>query len=114
MLAAAAVAAIGVLRDEPQRQQRVRGIARRVRTAFLDKGIAMGPGDSPIIPVILKSEHRAMEAAERLRDQGLLVIAIRPPTVAANTSRLRITLSSDHSDDEVEALIAAVSPLSFG
>jgi len=114
MLAAAAVAAIGVLRDEPQRQQRVRGIARRVRTALLDKGIAMCPGDSPIIPVILKSEHRAMEAAERLRDQGLLVIAIRPPTVAANTSRLRITLSSDHSDDEVEALISAVSPLRFG
>ncbi|HEV8378177.1 MAG TPA: aminotransferase class I/II-fold pyridoxal phosphate-dependent enzyme, partial [Tepidisphaeraceae bacterium] len=65
-------------------------------------------GDSPIIPVILGSEKRAMEAANSLREKQILAIAIRPPTVARETSRLRITLSCDHSDEEIDRLIKAL------
>ncbi len=103
---AAASAAIEVMRDEPERQQRVRELATRVRRALLPLGVT--PDDSPIIPIILGEAAKALAAAKSLEDEGLLVIAVRPPTVAHGSSRLRITLSCEHSDAEVSALIAAV------
>ena len=98
-IAAAAEAAIGVMRDEPYRQQRVRDLARRVRR---------DSGDCPIVPIVLGDESRALAAAEKLLNAGILVVAVRPPTVAKGTSRLRITLNCDHSDEEVERLIRAL------
>ena len=98
-VAAACAAAIEVMREEPQRQRRVRELAARVRSAF-----AL-PGDSPIIPVVLGESSAALAAAEELRNERLLVLPVRPPTVPRGTSRLRVTLSSDHSDDEVAHLI---------
>lgn len=106
--ASAAEAAIGIMRDEPHRQQRVLALARRVRDDLAAAGFSLPPGDSPIICVILKSEDRALAAAESLRKQGLLTAAVRPPTVAPNSSRLRITLSCEHSDDDIARLIAAL------
>jgi 8-amino-7-oxononanoate synthase len=110
--AAACEAAIGVMRDEPWRQQRLRALAQRVR-ARLPTRLPVGPGDSPIIPIVLGSETAAMEAAEALSQAGLLVMPIRPPTVARGTSRLRVTLSCDHSDAEIDQLLAALDALSM-
>jgi 8-amino-7-oxononanoate synthase len=106
--AAATTAAIQVMRDEPQRQTRVRELARRVRGKLQQAGLKLPSGDSPIIPIILGEEQRALEASERLRDKGILALAIRPPTVARGTSRLRVTLSCDHTDEEIDRLIAAL------
>jgi 8-amino-7-oxononanoate synthase len=66
---------------------------------------------SPIVPLILGAEQRALDAAAALLEQGLLVPAIRPPTVAEGTSRLRITLSAAHTDAEVDRLLAALAAL---
>jgi 8-amino-7-oxononanoate synthase len=107
--AAAAEAAIGVMRDEPHRQQRVRGLATRVRSELAAAGVTLPPGDSPILPIVLGNERAALEAARVLQDQGLWVLAIRPPTVPRGTSRLRVTLSSEHSDAEVRQLVAALA-----
>ncbi|HEV8607384.1 MAG TPA: 8-amino-7-oxononanoate synthase [Tepidisphaeraceae bacterium] len=107
-VASAIEAAIGVMKAEPQRQERVRELARRVREELKSGGQKISEGDSPIIPVILGSEKRAMEAANSLREKQILAIAIRPPTVARETSRLRITLSCDHSDEEIDRLIKAL------
>ena len=106
--AAAAEAAVGVMRDEPHRQARVRALARHVRGEVARIGLDLPPGDSPIVPVPLGSEAAALAAAERLRDRGLLVLAIRPPTVPRGTSRLRVTLSSEHRDCEVEMLLESL------
>ena len=103
--AAAAAAAVGVLRDEPGRQARVRAVARFVRAELAAAGFDLPPGDSPIVPVLLGSEAAALAAADRLRDRGLLALAIRPPTVPRGTSRLRVTLSSEHTDAEVATLL---------
>jgi 8-amino-7-oxononanoate synthase len=124
--AAAAVAAqtaIEILRDEPERQKRVRELARGVReeisnlefqisdlrSQISDFRFEIPPGDSPIIPVILGTEKRALAAAEALRSEGLLVVAVRPPTVPPASSRLRVTLSSEHSDEDVSRLLAALA-----
>ena len=102
-IAAACVAAVEVMRDEPQRQRRVRDLARRVRQAFAMEG------DSPIVPIVLGDESAALEAADKLRKEGFLVLAVRPPTVPRGTSRLRVTLSCEHSDEEVARLIEMLS-----
>jgi 8-amino-7-oxononanoate synthase len=110
-LAGGIVAAIEVARDEPWRQLRVRDLAIRVRSRLREKGISIPDGDSPIIPAIVGSESAALDAAERMRDKGLWVVAIRPPTVPPAASRLRITVSCAHEDDEIERLIEAVGDL---
>ncbi len=66
---------------------------------------------SPIIAVICGDTDRAREASDALLDRGLLVPAIRPPTVAPGTSRLRITLSAAHTEAQVDALAAALADL---
>jgi 8-amino-7-oxononanoate synthase len=99
--AATARAAIRVLRNEPERQRRLRDSASKIRAALR----ADGPIDSPIIPVILGDERAALDAAERLKEAGLWVVAVRPPTVRRGSSRLRITVSSEHTDGEIDALI---------
>jgi len=69
----------------------------------------IAPGHpSPIIPVVLGDERRALAASAALLDRGLLVPAIRPPTVAPGTSRLRIALSAAHTDEQVALLADAL------
>lgn len=66
---------------------------------------------SPIVPVVLGDEQAALDAATALLGRGLLVPAIRPPTVPPGTSRLRVTLSAAHTDAQVDALLAALATL---
>jgi 8-amino-7-oxononanoate synthase len=68
---------------------------------------------SPIVPVLCGDEHRALEAAASLLDRGLFVPAIRPPTVAPGTSRLRVTLSAAHTTARVDALVQTLADV-FG
>jgi 8-amino-7-oxononanoate synthase len=69
----------------------------------------IAPGHpSPIIPVVLGDERRALAASAALLERGLLVPAIRPPTVAPGTSRLRIALSAAHTDDQIALLADAL------
>ena len=74
-------------------------------------GLVPGPAPGPILPVVLGSETRALGASAALAARGFFVPAIRPPTVPAGTSRLRVTLSSAHTPEDVadlaEALIEA-------
>lgn len=71
-------------------------------------GRGWGLEDSPIIPVLLGEADRALAAAERLREAGLMVVAVRPPTVPQGSSRLRVTVSCDHGDADLERLILAL------
>ena len=108
MIATAARAAIAICHEEPQRQQRVRALARHVRSALSSAGISISAGDSPVIAIIVGEEEHALRDAQKLREKDMLVVAVRPPTVPRGSSRLRITLSSEHTDDEIEKLIEAV------
>jgi len=100
---AAALAALGVLRS-------AEGDALRDRLARHVERVRAGH-PSPIVPVVLGSEERTLAAAASLLDQGMLVPAIRPPTVAPGTSRLRVALSAAHSDEQVDALTHALAAL---
>ncbi|HEV7721232.1 MAG TPA: aminotransferase class I/II-fold pyridoxal phosphate-dependent enzyme [Iamia sp.] len=100
--AAAGHAALGIVRG-------VEGDALRARLrAHVDR---LAPGHpSPIVPVVLGTEEAAVAAADALLAQGLLVPAIRPPTVPPGTSRLRVTFSAAHTDADVDRLVHALAP----
>lgn len=101
--AAAALAALDVLRS-PEGTELLAQLRDRV-----DR---LRPGHpSPIVPVVLGDEDRALKAASALLERGLLVPAIRPPTVPVGTSRLRVALSAAHSPAMVDELIAALADL---
>ena len=68
---------------------------------------------SPILPFVCGDESRALDAALALLELGLLVPAIRPPTVAPGTSRLRVALSAAHTDEQLDRLAAALTSV-FG
>jgi 8-amino-7-oxononanoate synthase len=97
--------AVEIMREEPWRQRRVRSLAAEVRANLKKAGVEIPEGDSPIIPVILGDEQTAAAAANSLLSSGIFATAIRPPTVARGTSRLRLTLSCMHSDEEIEQLV---------
>jgi 8-amino-7-oxononanoate synthase len=104
-VAAATFAALEVAQRDTWRRERVLAHARRVH------GVLGLPGTSasPIIPVILGDEARALAASRELEERGFLVTAIRPPTVPAGTARLRVTLSATHEEAQVDALISALA-----
>jgi 8-amino-7-oxononanoate synthase len=103
--AAAALAAVRILRSAEGD-----ALVARLR-ANVDRVRADHP--SPIIPFVCGAEERAVAAAAALLDHGLIVPAIRPPTVAKGTSRLRVTLSAAHTDEHVDRLLAALAEV-FG
>jgi 8-amino-7-oxononanoate synthase len=106
--AAAARAALAVVEAEPWRRERVFALAARLRGALRGAGLDVGPADGPIVPVLVGEPGRALDLAARLADAGLFVPAIRPPTVPAGTSRLRISVTAAHADEDIDALIAAL------
>ncbi len=101
--AAASLAALRLLRSP-----RGVGLVERLRKST-DRLLPGHP--SPIVPIVVGSELDAVSAADALLDRGLLVPAIRPPTVAPGTSRLRIALSSAHTDEHLDRLEAALADL---
>jgi len=98
--ASAALAALAIVRSP-------RGEALLSRLRAVIERVAPGR-PSPIVPVIVGDERVALDLAASLLEQGVLVPAIRPPTVAPGTSRLRLALSAAHTDDDIDVLLAAL------
>jgi 8-amino-7-oxononanoate synthase len=109
-VAAATFAALEVAQRDSWRRERVLAHARRVH------GVLGLPGTSvsPIVPIILRDEARALAVSRELEARGFLVSAIRPPTVPAGTARLRVTLSATHEEAQVDALISAIAGATAG
>jgi 8-amino-7-oxononanoate synthase len=110
-VAAATRAALRVMQDEPGRRATVLGHASRFRLEAQRLGLRLAPSVSPIQPVLLGGEAAALAASHALQDAGIFVPAIRPPTVPAGTSRLRITFSAAHTDSDLDRLLEALAAL---
>ncbi|MGH2776708.1 MAG: aminotransferase class I/II-fold pyridoxal phosphate-dependent enzyme [Actinomycetota bacterium] len=81
----------------------------RLRSRLRSLVDLIAPGHpSPIVPIIVGGEHETVKASAALLERGMVVPAIRPPSVAPGTSRLRVTLSAAHTDDQVESLRIAL------
>ena len=108
-IAAAARAALGILRAEPERRARLHANIGRFRRGAVRLGLNLLPSATPIQPVVLGSEARALALSKLLLQRGYWVAAIRPPTVPAGTSRLRITLSAEHEASHIDGLLDALA-----
>jgi len=108
-VAAATLTALGIAREESWRRQRVLGHAARFRELATAAGLPLAASTTPIQPLLLGDPRAATAASEALLERGFLVAAIRPPTVPAGTSRLRVTLSAAHAERDVEQLVAALA-----
>jgi 8-amino-7-oxononanoate synthase len=104
-VAAASLAALQLLREESWRRQYLADLIVRFRRGAQQLDLPLMASDSAIQPLLVGDAGREMSLSEQLRDAGLLISAIRPPTVPAGTSRLRITLSAAHSEEQVDRLL---------
>lgn len=110
MVVAAARAALSRISTDPSLRQRLWANIERFTAGARALGYEVAP-DSPIFSLVQGSPEAALEASAALREQGVLVKAIRPPTVPAGTSRLRVSLSAAHSAAQVDALLNALDGL---
>lgn len=111
-LAAAVLAALEIVRDEPQRRRRLLARAESVRNELIAQGWQVGNSAGQIIPLVVGEPARAMQLAAALRTRGLFVPAIRPPTVPKGEACLRISLTSGHTEEMVARLLEALAGLS--
>lgn len=107
-VAAASRASLKVFQDEPWRRQHLRELIAQFRLGASALGLSLMDSDTAIQPVVFGSAAKTMSIAAALEQQGYWVGAIRPPTVAQGTSRLRITLSAAHSSEQVDGLLHAL------
>jgi 8-amino-7-oxononanoate synthase len=106
--AAATRRALALLRRESWRRERLRGHIERFREGAARRGIPLLPSATAIQPLLAGSEKATLDLARRLAGSGYRVGAIRPPTVPAGTSRLRITLSAAHEHGQIDGLLDAL------
>ena len=98
---AAAVAALEILRTQPERVNRLRRNARHLRLALESQCLDAGPGDAHIVPLITGDARTALSLCERALDGGVFAQAIRPPTVPEGSSRLRLSVMATHRRREL-------------
>jgi 8-amino-7-oxononanoate synthase len=107
---AAACAALDIIEREPERRERLLRMCDAFRRRLAEYSIASAASSiGPIVPVIIGDAARTIQVAQGLEERGLLVGAIRPPTVPQGTSRLRISITAAHDDSALEALGAALN-----
>ncbi len=87
---------------------KLRQTSRELRRRIMDLGFDVTTGESPILPIIVGGEKDVLALSSRLREAGIYVPAIRPPTVPEGTCRLRISLSIRHTESQLESLLAAL------
>ncbi len=108
-LAFAARIGIMLARSSQDRRARLFANAVHLRAALRTSGFACGDAETPIVPIVLGSEESALAAMDEARKRGVNAPAVRPPTVPAGTSRLRISLRADHTREQIDLLLEALS-----
>lgn len=88
--------------------------SRRVASELRNLGFQAGDGASPIIPVMVGEAAAAVRSSQLLLEQGILAVAIRPPTVPAGAARLRLSLNAAHTEADLDHLLAACAKLRLG
>ncbi|HYY22112.1 MAG TPA: 8-amino-7-oxononanoate synthase [Thermoleophilaceae bacterium] len=107
--AAAALAALELLRAQPHRVERLQRNGEVLRAALQADGVPTDPSETHIVPVVIGDPEAAVAASERLLEQGIFAQAIRPPTVPAGSSRLRLAAMASHTARELREVARAVA-----
>ena len=108
-LACATLKSLELLRREAWRREHLAALIRQFREGAQQIGLALMDSPTPIQPFVIGDSAQALRLSGMLRERGLLVTAIRPPTVPAGSARLRVTLSAAHSEAQVQLLLNALA-----
>lgn len=109
LLAAATLAALDVIELDGWRREVLSRHITRLRTALIEQGWTLTESQTAIQPIIIGDAAETLAVSKRLEELGILAVAIRPPTVPVGSSRLRVTLSAGHSEEDVGRLIAGLA-----
>jgi 8-amino-7-oxononanoate synthase len=104
---AGALAALEILQSEPERRERLWVNTRRVASGLRSMGFDVGASQTPVIPVLIGDPYQAMATWRALFDEGLFTHPIIPPAVPAHACRIRVSMSAEHSDEQVDRVLAA-------
>ena len=103
-----------MVRTESRRREHLRELVAKFRGGAQSLGFVLAESTTPIQPLILGDAEKALEASRRLREHGILIPAIRPPTVPEGSARLRITFSAAHTATQVDRLLEALAAVISG
>ncbi len=107
-LASALEASLQLMQEEEWRRGRLRALIAALRAGMSEGAARLSPSDTPVQALIIGGNAEALAASDAIRGRGILVPAIRPPTVPEGTARLRISLSAAHELADVAELVAAL------
>jgi 8-amino-7-oxononanoate synthase len=102
---AAALAALDVMIEEPERIARLNQIGTRMRRAYRELGFDIGPSETPIIPIIIGADLRTLLVWKRLFDEGVYTNVFLPPGVPPNMSLLRTSYMATHTDEQLDEVL---------
>ena len=108
-VACATLASLKLVQTEHWRREHVQQLIAQFRQGAQALGLNLMDSPTPIQPIIIGDSAQAMVMSAQLRERGILVGAIRPPTVPAGSARLRITLTAAHTAEQVQRLLDALA-----
>ncbi|MDH5547349.1 MAG: 8-amino-7-oxononanoate synthase [Gammaproteobacteria bacterium] len=107
-VAEATRAALRIAQQDNSRREQLQALISRFRQGAQQLGLQLMPSQTPIQPVVLGEASDCLAMGEKLKQRGLLVGVVRPPTVPQGTARLRITLTAAHSENHIDQLLSAL------
>lgn len=108
-LAAATLTSLQLVQTETWRREHLRDLIQIFRSGASQLGLKLMPSQTAIQPILIGENAQALAISQQLEQRGILITAIRPPTVPAHTARLRITLSALHTQQQLEFLLDALN-----
>ncbi len=105
--AAAARAALKIMKEEPERRERLWAIAKRVKRELTNMGYDTGTSETPIIPIIIGDHMKTIFVWKRLFEEGVFVNPVLPPAVPPNRSLLRTSYMATHTDEQIDRVLEA-------
>ncbi|MEA3158226.1 MAG: 8-amino-7-oxononanoate synthase [Betaproteobacteria bacterium] len=111
LLAHTLTRSLEIMASDPARRAHLFELIAALKRGLRDSGWRLMPSDTAIQPLLVGGAIEALALSKRLAQRGLLVPAIRPPTVPRGTARLRISLSADHGHADVQQLVTALGSL---
>ena len=108
---AGALAALDVLEQEPERRERLWANTNLVAQSLRSMGFDTGESDTPVIPVLIGDFEKVLVAWRTLFDHGVFTHPIVPPAVPLNACRIRVSMSAEHTDEQIERVLSAFEHL---
>ena len=110
-LAQATLMSLKISREESWRREKLQQLIAQFRAGAEQLGLSLMDSQTAIQPVMVGDNETALKISQTLEQQGILVTAIRPPTVPKGTARLRVTLSAEHEEKDVEQLLSVLEKI---